>query len=77
MSTLATNKIGTLAGTADMSLPTTRPSQTLSAFLDGSGNLTFEETNLPVEFFVVDGTAFVSSVLVDTAYLTSEGCLGS
>ena len=73
MSTLATNKIGTLSGTADMSLPTTRPSQTLSAFLDSSGNLTFEETSIPVEFFVADGTAFVSSVLVDTAYLTSAG----
>ena len=30
MSTLATNKIGTLAGTADMSLPTSRPSSTKS-----------------------------------------------
>lgn len=73
MSTLATNKIGTLAGTADMSLPTTRPSQTLSAFLDSAGKLTFEETTTPVEFFVADGTTFVSSVLVDTAYLTSAG----
>lgn len=73
MSTLATNKIGTLAGTADMSLPTTRPSATKSAFLDSAGNLTFEETSIPVEFFVADGTAFVSSVLVDTAYLTSAG----
>ena len=73
MSTLATNKIGTLAGTADMSLPTTRPSQTLSAFLDSTGSLTFEESSIPVEFFVADGTAFVSSVLVDTAYLTSAG----
>jgi hypothetical protein len=73
MSTLATNKIGTLAGTADMSLPTTRPSQTLSAFLDSAGNLTFEETSIAAEFFVVDGTTFVSSILVDTSYLTTAG----
>ena len=34
MSTLATNKIGTLNGSADMSLPTSRPSSTQSGFLD-------------------------------------------
>ena len=73
MSTLATNKIGTLAGTADMSLPTTRPSQTHSAFLDSAGNLTFEDSSIAAEFFVSDGTTFVSSVLIDTAYLTSAG----
>lgn len=73
MSTLATNKIGTLAGTADMSLPTTRPSATKSAFLDSSGNLTFEDTSIAAEYFVVDGTTFVSSILVDTSYLTTVG----
>ncbi len=73
MSTLATNKIGTLAGTADMSLPTTRPTSTLSGFLDSAGNLTFEETSIAAEFFIVDGTTFVSSILVDTSYLTTAG----
>lgn len=65
MSTLATNKLGTLAGTADMSLPTTRPTSTLSGFLDGAGNLTFEESSVKCEFFVIDGTVKVTKILVD------------
>jgi hypothetical protein len=65
MSTLATNKLGTLAGTADMSLPTTRPSQTLSGFLDSAGNLTFEDSPVKCEFLVIDGTTKVTKILVD------------
>ncbi len=65
MSTLATNKIGTLAGTADMSLPTTRPTSTLSGFLDSAGNLTFEESSIKCAFFVIDGTVKVTKILVD------------
>lgn len=65
MSTLATNKLGTLAGTADMSLPTTRPTSTKSAFLNSAGNLTFEDSPVKCEFFVIDGTTKVTKILVD------------
>ena len=83
MSTLATNKLGTLSGKADMSLPTARPTTTKSAFLDSSGNLTFEDSNVKCEFIVVAGTVKVVKVLVDvytqnmdnvrTAILTGTG----
>lgn len=83
MSTLATNKLGTLSGKADMSLPTTRPASTKSAFLDSAGNLTFEDSNVKCEFIVVAGTAKVVKILVDvytqnmdnvrTAILTGTG----
>ena len=65
MSTLATNKLGTLAGTADMSLPTTRPTSTKSAFLNSAGNLTFEDSPVKCEFLVIDGTTKVTKILVD------------
>jgi hypothetical protein len=65
MSTLATNKLGTLSGTADMSLPSARPTATKSAFLDSSGKLTFEDSAVKCEFLVVDGTAKVVKILVD------------
>tara|TARA_R100001463_G_scaffold110545_1_gene165310 strand:- start:1458 stop:2393 length:936 start_codon:yes stop_codon:yes gene_type:complete len=66
MSTLATNKLGTLAGTADMSLPKTRPSATETGSLDQNGNLTFgssEVENVPT--FVTDDNGLVCKVLVD------------
>ena len=66
MSTLATNKIGTLSGSADMSLPTSRPSATSQGFLDANGNLTFGQSTVEnVPTFVTDDNNMVSKVLVD------------
>lgn len=66
MSTLATNKIGTLNGSADMSLPTSRPASTESGFLDANGNLTFGQTSVEnVSLFVTDNDGKVCKVLVD------------
>lgn len=66
MSTLATNKIGTLNGSADMSLPTSRPSSTQSGFLDANGNLTFGQASVEnVPLFVTDNDGKVCKVLVD------------
>ena len=66
MSTLATNKLGTLSGSADMSLPTSRPSSTQSGFLDGNGNLTFGQSTVQnVSTFVTDDNGKVGKVLVD------------
>ena len=61
MSTLATNKIGTLAGTADISLPTTRPSSTLNANLNSAGNLTFAADTSTVEFFAAEDDSKMKS----------------
>ena len=66
MSTLATNKIGTLSGSADMSLPASRPSATSQGFLDANGNLTFGQATVQnVPTFVTDDNNKVSKVLVD------------
>jgi len=66
MSTLATNKLGTLSGSADMSLPTTRPSSTSQGFLDANGNLTFGQSTVEnVPIFVTDDDQKVCKVLVD------------
>ena len=66
MSTLATNKIGTLSGSADMSLPTSRPASTQSGFLDANGNLTFGQASAQnVPTFVTDNNGKVGKVLVD------------
>tara|TARA_B100000131_G_scaffold154341_1_gene149744 strand:- start:829 stop:1731 length:903 start_codon:yes stop_codon:yes gene_type:complete len=72
MSTLATNKLGTLAGTADMKLPASRPTSTQSAYLDAAGNLTFEESTTRCEFFVDENQAKVCRVLVDVANLGQQ-----
>ena len=71
MSTLATNKLGTLSGSADMSLPSSRPGSTKGAFLDASGNLTFGEagvTNVPL--LVTDDDGKVGKVLIDNVCST-------
>ena len=73
MSTLATNKIGTLAGTADISLPKTRPSSTLNAKLDSSGNLTFAADTATVNFFAAEDSGKVGMVLVDSQSIDSNG----
>tara|TARA_R100000908_G_scaffold16690_3_gene6302 strand:- start:1381 stop:2325 length:945 start_codon:yes stop_codon:yes gene_type:complete len=65
MSTLATNKLGTLAGTADISVPTTRPSSTLPAQLDSSGNLSFSASESRVNTIVNAKDNKVGIVLVD------------
>lgn len=72
MSTLATNKLGTLAGTADMKLPASRPTSTQSAYLDAAGNLTFEESTTRCEFFVDENQAKVCRVLVDVANIGQQ-----
>ena len=72
MSTLATNKLGTLSGSADLSLPTTRPSATSPGFIDSSGNLTFgasDPSNVSTLVTADDGK--VGKVLVDQ--VCSEG----
>ena len=71
MSTLATNKIGTLAGTADISLPKTRPSSTLNAKLDAAGNLTFAADTSTVEFLAAEDDSKVGMVLVDSQHVGS------
>jgi len=73
MSTLATNKIGTLAGTADISLPKTRPSSTLNAKLDPSGSLTFTADTATVNFFAAEDSGKVGMVLVDSQSLNASG----
>ncbi|MDB4298070.1 hypothetical protein N9909_00485 [bacterium] len=73
MSTLATNKIGTLAGTADISLPTTRPSSTLNANLNSAGNLTFAADTSTVEFFAAEDDSKVGMVLVDSQSIGVPG----
>lgn len=73
MSTLATNKIGTLAGTADISLPKTRPSSTLNAKLDAAGNLTFAADTSTVEFLAAEDDSKVGMVLVDSQSIGSAG----
>lgn len=73
MSTLATNKIGTLAGTADISLPTTRPSSTLNARLNSAGGLTFAADTSTVEFFAAEDDSKVGMVLVDSQSIGSPG----
>ena len=50
MSTLATNKLGTLSGSADMNLPSSRPSSTEAAMLDSSGNITFGAGSTKVDY---------------------------
>tara|TARA_R100001510_G_scaffold53004_1_gene54201 strand:- start:8096 stop:9007 length:912 start_codon:yes stop_codon:yes gene_type:complete len=73
MSTLATNKLGTLAGTADMSLPKTRPSSTLNAQLDSSGNLSFAADTATVNFFAAEDDGKVGMVLVDSQSFGKDG----
>ena len=76
MSTLATNKLGTLSGSADMSLPTSRPSGTSPAFLDGSGNLTFGSSDASnVSTIVAADDGKVGKVLIDQ--VCSEGSSGA
>jgi len=66
MSTLATNKLGTLAGTADLSLPTKRPSATSTAFIDENGNLSFGSSSVSnVSTFVTTDDGKVGKVLFD------------
>ena len=66
MSTLATNKIGTLSGSADLSLPTTRPSSTSPGFIDSGGNLTFGAADgSNVSTFVTTDDGKVGKVLID------------
>lgn len=73
MSTLATNRIGTLAGTADMSLPTTRPSSTLNAKLNSAGSLTFSADTSAVEFLAAEDSSKVGMVLVDSQSIGNTG----
>ena len=65
MSTLATNKLGTLSGSADMTLPSTRPASTKTGKLDASGNLTFGDSQSFVNTMVAADTGKVGVVLVD------------
>jgi len=65
MSTLATNKLGTLSGSADISLPTTRPSSTLTGRLDSAGNLSFATSSVNVDTMVSAKNDKVGVVLVD------------
>ena len=71
MSTLATNKLGTLSGSADMSLPSSRPDSTKQGFLDASGNLTFGQATLSnVPLIVTDDDGKVGKVLIDNVCST-------
>ena len=71
MSTLATNKLGTLSGSADMSLPSSRPSSTKQGFLDASGNLSFGEASVSnVPLIVTDDDGKVGKVLIDNVCST-------
>jgi len=65
MSTLATNKLGTLSGSADLSLPTTRPSSTLSGRLDSAGNLSFASASSNVDTIVSAKNSKIGVVLFD------------
>jgi hypothetical protein len=65
MSTLATNKLGTLSGSADISLPTTRPSGTLAGRLDSAGNLSFASASSNVDNIVSAKNNKVGVVLFD------------
>ena len=66
MSTLATNKLGTLSGSADMNLPSSRPSSTESAMLDSNGNLTFGAGDTKVDYVnPLDDSTKVVKVLVN------------
>tara|TARA_R100001163_G_C5038952_1_gene177514 strand:- start:118 stop:1056 length:939 start_codon:yes stop_codon:yes gene_type:complete len=78
MSTLATNKLGTLSGNADMTLPSTRPSATAEGYLDNNGNLTFSAAGAtPCEFYVTDaGTPMVTTVYVDSTYNDATPAVG-
>ena len=73
MSTLATNKLGTLSGSADMSLPSSRPDSTKQGFLDASGNLTFgSSAESFVQTIVTDDDGKVGKVLVDHVCSTGD-----
>ncbi len=73
MSTLATNKLGTLAGTADLSLPTKRPSATSTGFIDQNGNLNFgSSTASNVSTFVTTDDGKVGKVLFDQVCSTGS-----
>ena len=65
MSTLATNKLGTLSGSADMTLPSARPASTKTGKLDASGNLSFGDSQSFVNTMVAADTGKVGVVLVD------------
>ena len=66
MSTLATNKLGTLSGSADMNLPSSRPSSTEPAMLDSNGNITFGAGNEKVDYVnPLDDNTKVVKVLVN------------
>jgi hypothetical protein len=73
MSTLATNKLGTLSGSADMSLPSSRPDSTKQGFLDSSGNLTFGQSTVNnIQVMVTDDDGKVGKVLVDQVCSTGS-----
>ena len=65
MSTLATNKLGTLSGSADITLPSARPASTKTGKLDASGNLSFGDSQSFVNTMVAADTGKVGVVLVD------------
>jgi len=65
MSTLATNKIGTLSGSADLSLPTTRPSSTLAGRLDSVGNVSFASASSNVDNIISAKNSKIGIVLFD------------
>ena len=66
MSTLATNKLGTLSGSADMNLPSSRPSSTEAAMLDSNGNITFGAAGTKVDYVnPLDDSTQVVKVLVN------------
>lgn len=66
MSTLATNKLGTLSGSADMNIPSSRPSSTEAAMLDSSGNITFGAGSTKVDYMnPLDDSTQVVKVLVN------------
>ena len=79
MSTLATNKLGTLSGSADMTLPSARPSATAEGYLDNNGNLTFSSAGTtPCEFYVTDaGTPMVTTVYIDSTYNNGADAVGN
>ena len=73
MSTLATNKLGTLAGTADLSLPTKRPTATSTGFIDQNGNLSFGSSEASnVSTFVTTDDGKVGKVLFDQVCSTGQ-----
>ena len=73
MSTLATNKLGTLAGTADLSLPTKRPAATSTGFIDQNGNLSFGSSEASnVSTFVTTDDGKVGKVLFDQVCSTGQ-----